>query len=52
MAKNHKSHVDGKDNQEYADESGDEDHGSAHSEYSENISDEEGQEFKDRMHVV
>jgi hypothetical protein len=37
--------VDGKDDQKHADESGDEDHGSAHSEYSEKNSDEEGQKL-------
>ena len=47
MAKNQESHVDGRDDQIQTYEGGDEDHGSAHSEYSDKNSDEEGQELKE-----
>ena len=41
--------MDDEDDQKYADESGDEDHSSAHSEHSEKNFDEEGQELNKRV---
>ena len=50
--KNQKSHADGKGDQKYADEIGDEDHGSAHSEDSDKVLKKKAKNLKKRIHLV